>query len=94
MQRSLPQREIGLARPLARPHGLVVEADVMAHLQQQREHELSDRARAVNRHVRHRNATLRAAAISTQSNPVAVSVMNLKLGRLVDQRQPEWGPCS
>ncbi len=85
VQRGLPQREVGLARPLARPHGLVVKADVVAHFQQEREHKLSDRARAVNRHVRHGNATSAHRRDIHAVKSRRDECDELELGRLVDQ---------
>ena len=79
-QRRLADRKIGLVCPFECPDGLIVKADVVAQLQQQGEDVLGDRACAVDRHVRDRNTALRAAAISTQSKPVAVTATNRRTG--------------
>ena len=57
-ERRFPDREIGLVRPLAGTHGLVVKADVMAELEQQGKDVLGDRTRSIDRHVRDRNSAL------------------------------------
>ena len=59
-ERRLADREVGLIRPLTGPDGLVVQADVVAKLQDQREHVLGDGVRAIDRHVRDRDALARA----------------------------------
>ena len=56
-ERRLPDRKVGLVRPLAGSHGLVVQADVVAQLENQGEDVLRDRVGAVHRHVRDRDAT-------------------------------------
>ena len=58
-----------------------MQRDVVAEFEDQSKDVLRDGKRAVFRNIRDSNARRRAAARSTQSKPVAVTVMNRRSGK-------------